>query len=85
MEQIWIEWDAGKNEHKVIGFQKDGGSGLSQVMPIYQVFTTCFYLHEKLESTHNACLLGFHHDTYPRRLFAKFSPKEDFFCIFLIF
>jgi len=41
------------------------------------------------QPTHNACLPGFHHGTYPRRLFTKLSPLDEgislYFFFFLIF
>jgi len=29
------------------------------------------------QPTHDACLLGFHHGTYPRCLFTRFSPLDE--------
>jgi len=29
------------------------------------------------QPTHDAYLPGFHHGTYPRRLFTKFSPLDE--------
>jgi len=94
MGQMEKEWTQGD------WILKDGEGGVSQVTPVYQVFITCIYPHEKLESNmmpdcqvfimiliQGACLPGFHQRTifFVCFLFFSFFLFSLFNFFFLVF